>query len=303
MQENSFEIIARKWFKKNSSKWSAPHGKKILRRLEKDIFPWIGNDSISEISSLDLLSVFKRMESRGAIETANRAYQNCNHIFSYAINLRLIKNNPTNDLKNLIPPINKKSHASLIKPIEVAQLLNAIEDYEGELVTKYALRLAALVFVTPNQLRAAEWSEFNFNHKEWIIPEKKMRMNFPHIIPLSTQAIAILQQLQILTGNRKYLFPSIRSPKRCMSNNTILGALRRLGYSKDEMTGHGFRLMAFSLLSEQGWNKDIINSQLGKIDSKNKKASKNYDSSKYLFKREKMMQHWADYLDIVRSNY
>lgn len=293
--ENSFESIAREWYIKHSSKWTPSHGERIIRRLEKDIFPWLGRRPIIEITAEELLNTLRRIESRGAIETAHRAHQNCGQIFRYAIATGRAERDVSINLRGALPPTKKSHHASIIKPQAIGELLRAISDYQGYFVTKCALRLAPLVFVRPGELRKAEWSEFNFEISEWRIPAEKMKMRVTHIVPLSTQAISILEELRPLTGDGKYIFPSIRSPKRPMSENTVLAALRRLGYSKAEMTGHGFRSMAATLLNEQGWNRDAIERQLAHAERNNVRAAYNY--AEYLPERRKMVQHWADYLD------
>jgi integrase len=297
--ENSFEAIAQEWYAKYSSKWSPSHGERILRRLERDIFPGIGRRPISEITALELLTTLRRMENRGAIETAHRAHQNCGQVFRYAIATGRAERDPSSDLKGAIPPAKKKHHASITNTRAIGELLRAINGYQGHFVTQCALRLAPLVFVRPGELRHAEWSEFNLATAEWRIPAEKMKMRVPHIVPLSTQAITILRELRALTGNGKYLFPSVRSAKRPMSENTVLGALRRLGYTGDEMTGHGFRSMASTLLNEQGWNPDAIERQLAHGERNTVRAAYNY--AEYLPERKKMMQHWADYLDGLKA--
>lgn len=297
--ENSFEMIAREWYTKFSTKWSPSHGERILRRLEKDIFPWLGKRPIAEINALELLNVLRRMENRGAIETAHRAKQNCGQVFRYAIATGRAERDPSADLKDAIPPPKKTHHASIIKPSEIGALLRAIESYQGHFVTKCALKLAPLVFVRPGELRHAEWQEFNLATGEWRIPAEKMKMRVMHIVPLSKQAIEILREIRALTGDGKYVFPSVRSSKRPMSENTVLAALRRLGYDKSEMTGHGFRSMASTLLNEQGWNADAIERQLAHGERNTVRAAYNY--AEYLSERKKMMQHWADYLDDLRT--
>lgn len=298
--ENSFEAIAREWYVKFSPKWTHSHGERILRRLEKDIFPWLGQRPISEILAPELLSALHRIESRGAIETAHRAHQNCGQVFRYAVATGRAERDPSNDLKGAIPPAKKKHHASIIKPSAIGELLRAIDGYRGHFVTKCALKLAPLVFVRPGELRHAEWSELNLTTGEWRIPAEKMKMRVTHIVPLSTQAIAIIRELRELTGDEKYLFPSVRSSKRAMSENTVLGALRRLGYASDEMTGHGFRSMASTLLNEQGWNPDAIERQLAHGERNTVRAAYNY--AEYLPERKKMMQQWADYLDQLKTS-
>ncbi|MHB1947072.1 MAG: tyrosine-type recombinase/integrase [Gammaproteobacteria bacterium] len=298
--DNSFEVIAKEWFEKFSSKWSQKHAMRILRQFEKEIFPWLGKLAISEITPPQVLSVLNRIESRGAIETAHRAQQTCGQVFRYAVATGCAERDPSADLRGALPPARKKHHASLVDPKAIGELLRAINDYQGHFVTKCALRLAPLLFVRPGELRHAEWSEFDFEAAEWRIPAEKMKMRVKHIVPLSSQAMAILRELQPLTGNGKYVFPCVRTLKRPMSENTVNAGLRRLGYTKEEMTGHGFRSMASTLLNEQGWNRDAIERQLAHAERNNIRAAYNY--AEYLVERRKMMQHWADYLDQLANS-
>lgn len=293
--ENSFESIAREWHAKFSVKWTPKHAARTMRQFEKEIFPWLGRRAITQITAPELLAALRRTESRGAIETAHRAHQTCSQVFRYAIATGRAERDPSADLRGALPPARKKHHASLVDPKAIGDLLRAIHDYQGHFVTKCALHLAPLLFVRPGELRHAEWSEFDFKAAEWRIPAEKMKRCVTHIVPLSTQAISILRNLQPLTGNGKYVFPCIRTLKRPMSENTINAGLRRLGYTKEEMTGHGFRSMASTLLNEQGWNRDAIERQLAHAERNNIRAAYNY--AEYLPERRKMMQHWADYLD------
>ncbi len=297
--ENSFEAIAREWHAKFTPKWTKEHSERIIIRLEQNIFPWIGTRPITEITPPELLSALRRVEARGAIETAHRILQVCGKIFRYAIVTGRSERDPSADLRGALAPVEKKHHASITDPVKISKLLQAINAYEGFFVTKCALQLAPLFFVRPGELRRAEWSEFDLEKAEWRIPAEKMKMREQHIVPLAIQAIAILKELYALTGNRTYVFPGIRSSKRPMSENTVLGALRRLGYTTDEMTGHGFRSMASTLLNEQGWNRDAIERQLAHAERNNIRAAYNY--AEYLPERRRMMQHWADYLDTLTS--
>jgi integrase len=293
--ENSFEAVAREWHAKYSSKWTEDHGKRILIRLEKDIFPWLGSTPINEIVPPKLLAVLRRIESRGAVETAHRAHQNCSQIFRYAIATGRAERDSAADLRGALQPVKSKHHASITDPKEIAKLMKAIHDYKGFIITKCALKLAPLVFVRPGELRKAEWSEINFETAEWRIPASKMKMRVLHLVPLSRQAIEILKEIQPLTGHRKYVFPGVQDPNRPMSENTVTGALRRLGYTGEEMTGHGFRSMACTILNEQGWNKDAIERQLAHAERNNVRAAYNY--AEHLPERRRMMQEWADYLE------
>lgn len=296
---DSFEAIAREWFEKFSKNWTSSHGERILRRLERDIFPWLGFRPIHEIKAPDLLDVLRRIEARGAVETAHRASQNCGQVFRYAVATGRAERDPSADLKGAIPPTKAKHHASITDPKEIGGLLRAIDGYEGGLIVRCALKLAPLVFVRPGELRRAEWKEINWEKAEWVIPSEKMKMREKHIVPLSHQALDVLKELQPLTGEGKYLFPSPRTDERPMSENAVLSALRRMGYRGDQMTGHGFRSMASTLLNEQGWNRDAIERQLAHAERDEIRAAYNY--AEHLPERRRMMQAWADYLDGLKE--
>lgn len=295
---NSFEVVAREWFAKFSPTWVASHAEKIIRRLERDIFPWLDKRPIDQITAPELLKCLRRIESRGALETAHRAMQNCGQVFRYAVATGRATRDPTADLRGALPPVRQTHHASITEPKAIGGLLRAIDGYQGSFVTLCALRLAPLVFVRPIELRRAEWLELNLDDAEWRIPGSKMKMKEQHIVPLSKQAVAVLRELQPLTGSGRYVFPGARSNGRPMSENAVLAALRRLGYAKDEMTGHGFRSMASTLLNEQGWHRDAIERQLAHAERDDVRAAYNY--AEYLPERRKMMQAWADYLDKLK---
>ena len=296
---DTFEIIAREWFEKFSPTWTPSHGERIIRRLERDIFPWLGKKPIKDIQAPDLLSVLRRIEERGAVETAHRASQNCGQVFRYAVATGRAERDPSGDLRGAIPPTKAKHHASITEPKEIGGLLRAIDAYEGGLIVRCALRLAPLVFTRPGELRRAEWKEIDWDKAEWSIPGEKMKMREKHVVPLSRQAIEILHELQPLTGEGRFLFPSPRSWDRPMSENAVLAALRRMGYSGDQMTGHGFRSMASTLLNEQGWNRDAIERQLAHAERDEIRAAYNY--AQHMPERRKMMQAWADYLDELKA--
>jgi integrase len=303
----SFEAISREWHAKFSSGWVASHGDRILRRLENDIFPWLGKRPIKEIKAPELLAVLRRIESRGAQETAHRAMQNCGQVFRYGVATGRAERDPTGDLRGALPPPKEKHHASIIEPRRVAELLRAIDSYRGFFATRCALQLAPLVFVRPGELRKAQWSEIEFDNEQWRIPAERMKMREQHIVPLSRQAVEILRELEPLTNRPMasrpnapcYIFPSARTRERPMSNNAILAALRRMGYTKDEMTGHGFRSMASTLLHEQGWNHQVIERQLAHAERNAVSAA--YNFAEHLPERRKMMQAWADYLDGLKA--
>jgi len=241
---NSFEAIAREWFTKYQPTWTPNHADKIISRLERDLFPWLGTRPIGEINAPELLTALQRIEKRGSVDTAHRAMQNCGQVFRYAIATGRAERNPAADLRGALAPVVKSSFPTITDPARIAELLRAIDGYAGSFVTQCALRLAPLVFVRPGELRQAEWTEIDLEHALWVIPAERMKMREKHIVPLSTQAVAVLQELHALTGYGGYVFPGARTNGRPMSENTVNAALRRLGYTKDDMTGHGFRHMA-----------------------------------------------------------
>ncbi|MDE2423556.1 MAG: integrase arm-type DNA-binding domain-containing protein [Betaproteobacteria bacterium] len=297
---NSFEVVAREWYSKNSLSWSENHGSRIIRRLENDIFPWIGTKPIADIKASELLTVLQRIEKRGAIETAHRALQNCGQVFRYAVATGRAERDPSPDLKGALAPVQQKHRAAITDTRAIGGLLRSIDSYTGFQTTKLALQFAPLVFVRPGELRKAEWVEIDLEKAEWNIPAERMKMREPHLVPLSSQAIKILSELQALNGRSKYVFPSARTPTRPMSDNAILAALRRMGYEKDEMTGHGFRAMARTVLDETlGVRPDFIEHQLAHaVRDPNGRA---YNRTAHLAERKKMMQLWADYLDKLKS--
>ncbi len=296
--ENSFEAVAREWFAKYSPGWVNSHSFKILSRLERDIFPWIGQNSIAEIAAPQLLGILRRIEARGTLDTVHRAHQDCGRIFRYAIAIGKCDRDPSADLRGAIPPARVRHRAAILEPKKLGELLRAIEGYEGFFVTKCALQLAPLLFVRPGELRKAEWSEINLDIAEWNIPSEKMKMRQAHLVPLSQQAIHILQELYPLTGKGKYIFPGSRTKNRPMSDNTINAALRRLGYGTTELTAHGFRASARTILDEVlGFRPDIIEHQLA--HAVKDPLGRAYNRTSHLQIRREMMQKWADYLDEV----
>jgi integrase len=272
---NTFEAVAREWFEKYSPNWEASYSKKLLARLEANIFPWLGHRPIRDIKAPELLSVLRRVESRGVLETAHRLMNYCGNIYRYAVATGRAERDISADLRGALPPSTPRHHASVTEPRDVAALLRAIDGYRGSNVTRYALQLAPLVFVRPGELRKAEWIEIDLEAGEWRMPAERMKMKAKHIVPLSMQAVAILGALQPLTGKGRYVFPGARSLERCMSENTVNGGLRRLGWSGSEMTGHGFRSMASTLLNEQGWNRDAIERQLAHSERNSIRAAYN----------------------------
>jgi integrase len=297
--QGSVEAVAKEWQSKFSKSWSSSHAETIKQRIENYIIPNIGQRQINEIAAPELLAVLRKIEAKGYVETAHRVKQICGQIFRYAIATGRMERDPAADLKGALPPAKSKRMASIIDPKGVGGLLRAIDDYKGSIVTQCALQLGTLTFVRPGELRHAEWNEINLEAAEWRIPAEKMKMKSPHIVPLSKQAVSILKKIQPLTGQAKYVFPSERTYSRPMSENTVNAALRRMGYTKDELTGHGFRSMASTLLHEQGWKSEIIERQLAHQERNKVKAA--YNHAEHLPERKKMMQAWADYLDALKK--
>lgn len=295
-----FEAVAREWFQKFSQGWSDGHAQTVIDRLTKNIFPFIGQRSINELNAADMLTVIQRIEKRGALEVARRTRGICSQVFRYGVVTGRCDRDPAADIQGALPPVPKsKHHASIVDPKKIGPLLRAIDSFDGTLVVSSALRFAPLTFVRPGELRRAEWTEFDLERAEWRIPAAKMKKSQPHIVPLSTQAVEVLKSVQALTGSGKYVFPSVRTSSRPMSENTINAVLRRLGYSKEEMTGHGFRSMASTLLNEQGWNRDAIERQLAHAPRDKVRAS--YNFAEHMPERKRMMQAWADYLDGLKA--
>lgn len=298
--ENAFEIIAREWHEKFSGQWSQGHADTTLQRLERDVFPWLGSKPVNEIKPVDVLSVLRRVEGRGALETAHRVRTICGQVLRYAVATGRAERDSAADLRGALPPVREKHHAALTDPKEVADLLRAIEGFKGTFHVKCALKLAPMLFVRPGELRQMEWAEIDFEATQWNIPAEKMKMKQAHIVPLSSQAVAILKDLHPLTGFGRYVFPCHRTPLRPMTNNAINAALRRMGYASDEMTGHGFRAMARTILDEVLQARpDFIEHQLAHaVRDPNGRA---YNRTAHLDERKKMMQQWADYLDGLKA--
>jgi integrase len=296
---NSFEAVAREWHAKNAPTWAISHSSKIIRRLEMDVFPWIGSKPIATIRPADLLTLLRRVEERGAIETTHRVQQNCGQVFRYAVATGRADSDPSRDLRGALTPWKPEHYATLTSAREVGALLRDIEAYEGGFITKCAMKLSPMLFVRPGELRRAEWSEINIDAAEWRIPAPKMKGRVMHIVPLSKQAVGLLRELQPLTGRSRWVFPGARTNGEPMSENTVNAALRRLGYDRSKITAHGFRGMASTLLHECGWPSDVIERQLSHAERNAVKAA--YNHAEHLPARRKMMQAWADHLDSLRD--
>jgi integrase len=296
--ENSFEVVAREWFAKFSPNWASSHAVKIIRRLERDVFPWLGDRPVGEIKAAELLRAIKKIESRGVLETAHRALQNCSQIFRYAVAHGLCERDPSSDLRGALPPVKGRHFAAIIDPVGVAKLLHSFDEFKGSYVVLCALRLSPLFFVRPGELRTAEWSQFDLESGEWRYIVSKT--NTAHLVPLASQAVTILKDIFALTGHGRYVFAG-RDPQRPMSENTVNAALRRLGYdTQKDMTGHGFRAMARTILHEElHFDPVVIEHQLA--HSVPDALGTAYNRTKFLKERRVMMQKWADYLDKLKA--
>lgn len=297
---NTFEAVARDWLKNTTSKRAGGTQAKIIKWLEKDVFPYLGSWPISTIKAKDVLDkVARRMEARGIHESTHRVVQICSQVFRYAVAAGLAERDVTADLRGALATIEKTNYAAITDPVQVGGLLRAIHAYGGHLYTLTALKLSPMLFVRPGELRSAEWSEVDLDAGEWRIPGSKMKMGIDHIVPLSSQAVALLRDLHNATGHGRYVFPSLRTGERPMSENTVNAALRGMGYAKEVMTGHGFRAMARTILDEVlGERVDFIEHQLAHVvKDPNGRA---YNRTAHLPARHQMMQRWADYLDKLR---
>lgn len=297
---SSFSEIAHEWFEKRKAKYSPKHAANVWRRFEGVIFPAIGSMRIKEITTRHLYDMFKPIEARGAYETAHRVFQGIGGVMRYAVKIGKCDRDITADMRGMLEPRTEKHHPTITEPLKVGQLLRAIDGYDGYFITKCALKLAPLVFVRPGELRGSRWSEFALDNAEWRIPAERIKMKEIHIVPLARQAVQVLRELREASGHCEFLFPSVRSAQRIISDNTVNAALRRLGYAQDELTGHGFRSMASTLLNEMGWDKDWIERQLAHSERNSVRAA--YNFADFLPQRQMMMQAWADYLDQLREN-
>ncbi|HEX3837816.1 MAG TPA: integrase arm-type DNA-binding domain-containing protein [Steroidobacteraceae bacterium] len=300
-QGDTLKAVAEEWLELRGRTLSHVTIDKNRWMLTDYVFPRLGTKPMTAIKPPELLAALKVIESRGLQETAIRTKQCISQIYRYAISSGRAERDITADLRGALAPATTKNRAAITDPAQVGALLRAIDGYIGQPVTHAALRFAPLVFVRPGELRAARWTEFELEAKEpvWRIPGQRMKMKELHIVPLSTQAVAILEALQPLTGIGPYVFPSLRSRDRCMSENTVNAALRRLGYDKHTMTGHGFRAMASTLLNEQGFAPDVIELQLAHQERNKVRAA--YNRAQRLAERRRMLQAWSDYLEGLKA--
>ena len=294
---NSFEQVAREWFAKFSPSWAPAHAARKIRLFERDIFPWIGQQPIAEITAPELLGVLRRIEKRGVSETERRALVSCGQVFRYAVASGRAERDPSSDLRGALPPVKNEHFAAITEPDSLATILRAFEAYDGTLPVRCALRLMPLLFVRPGELRQAEWAQIDLDAAEWRYRVTKTQTE--HIVPLSRQAVAILRELYPLTGQGQFVFPSAKSNTRPMSDNAILAAMRTMEIAKDVTTGHGFRATARTILDEVlGVRTDLIEHQLAHaVKDPNGRA---YNRTAFLPERKAMMQQWSDYLDQLK---
>lgn len=299
--ENTFKAIALEWYENRLSRWTPRYAEEVLKRLEQDIFPEIGAYPIKEIEPPILLAVIRKIESRGAHELAKRQLQKCGEIFRYAIASGKAVRDPSRDIGDALKPVTK-GHFAALDVKELPNFIRAIEANDARLYqnTRNALKLIMLTFVRTSELIGARWDEIDFEGKQWLIPAERMKMKKEHIVPLSSQAIRILRDQQEIAGQWPLVFPSTVRPKQAISNNTILGAIKRLGY-QGRMTGHGFRALAMSTIKQElGYRHEVVDRQLAHIPKN--KIDKAYDRADFLKERVVMMQEWADYLDAIASD-
>jgi integrase len=294
----TFEAVAREWYAKHAPHWGENHAANVIDRLTRDVFPWIGSKPIASLTAPDVLAVLRRVEARGAVETAHRERGYCGQVMRYAVATGRAQGDVTRDLRGALSPVTTTHFAAITDPQRIGELLRAIDGFTGNLPTRCALQLSALTFVRPGELRTAEWADFDFDTQQWRYTVSKTKTQ--HVVPLASQAVLIVRELQPLTGAGRYLFPGARDRKKPMSNATINAALRRMGFDRDAMTAHGFRAMARTVLDEHlGFRPDFIEHQLA--HAVRDPLGRAYNRTAHLAERRKMMQAWADYLDGLRT--
>jgi len=307
-QGNTFEAIAREYHGTRKGAVSPLYSARWLERMEKDLFPWIGSLPLADITAPLLLQVLRRVEQRQAIETAHTLRQTAGQVFRYGIATGRCERNPAPDLNGALKPVLVKHMSAVLEPEKAGELMRSMAMYAGQPATRAAMQLSAMLFQRPANIRMMEWAELDLDGALWTIPAAKMKRSVhgktngrPHMVPLSTQAVAVLKDLQPLTGHGRFAFPSLITGERPMSENTVNTALRRMGYGKEEMSAHGFRSMARTIIAEQlpGIAIDVIEAQLA--HGKSGPLGMAYDRAEYMQQRRQMMQTWADYLDQLRT--
>ena len=299
-QRDTFENVAREWHDTRTVCFNARYRHNILLRLEKHIFPKIGKTPITQLDIPDILDVVKTIEQQGHASAARVVLQTIGQIFRYAVVAGRAKHNIAADLQDVLRPVQIKHRATITEPERIGELLRKIDQLDYYLPLKLALQLAPLVFTRPSELMGAEWKEVDLEAKEWRIPAERMKMKRPHIVPLSDQAVNILKELHSITGDGRYLFPAVRNQEKHVTILRVLFVIRKMGYEKEEMSFHGFRAMASTILNEQGYNRDWIERQLAHCPRDNVRAA--YNHAEYLPERRRMMQEWSDYLTALKNN-
>ncbi len=290
---NTFEAIALEWYDNQRAKWSNAHAAHVKIRLKRELFPALGPQPIAEVSAVDLLDVLRGIERRGALEVVSKCRVIAGQVFRYAVATGRAQRDPSPDLKGALKT-REKQHYARLSESDLPEFLARLDTYDGNTLTKLAMRLLVLTFVRTGELRGAKWPEFDFDKAEWRIPAERMKTRAEHLVPLSTQAIEALERLREIGGGREHVFPNEHHPLKPMSENTILFALYRMGY-RGRATGHGFRATASTILNEQGWDADVIERQLAHKEANKVRAA--YHHSEYPAERKKMLQAWADFLD------
>lgn len=306
-QARTFEDLAREWVAGRSDIWSQRHAETVVDRLIANVYPEIGRMPVAAIGPVDVLRLTKKIEARGALEVAKRVLGICSQIFCYAVALQLVSSDPCRDLGGALSPRVKSSFAALTTKEEAGELMRRIDDYQGTAVVRAALVFSALTFCRPGPIRHAEWSEIDFASQQWVIPAEKMKLTKemklrkePHIVPLAAQAMELLLKVQHFTGRGRYIFPNPRNKDMPMSENAVNVAIRRMGYSKEQMTAHGFRSMTSTLLNEAGYRFDVIEAQLAHASADKIRAI--YNRAQYMEERRTLMQGWANMLDALRAD-
>ncbi len=304
---NALEFIAREWHQLQTTKWSASHAERIMRRFEREVFPWLGNRDIAAIEPPDVLQILRPLEKRGINETAHRLLESLGQVFRYAIAIGKATRNPCADLKGALAPVQAEHMAALIEPTEVGALLRAIAGHKGSPAVCVALRMSAMLFQRPGEIRGMAWDELDLDAAMWTIPAERMKRRKqdklngqPHLVPLPKQAVALLRHLHPVTGHGNLCFPGQRDHDRPMSENTINAALRSLGYTNEQMTAHGFRATARTIMAEAlNIDPNVIEAQLA--HAVRDPLGRAYNRTTYLPQRKAMMQAWADYLDTLEA--
>lgn len=299
LHRNTFEIIAREWHEKQAPGWTVGHAANVLRRMETNIFPYIGAKPIGAITATELLALVRRIEARDAVTVARMTRSLCSGVFRYAVMTGRADRDPAADIRGAIAAHATTNRAAITDPEKVGVLLRAIDDYTGAFAVRCALKFMALTFCRPIEILHAEWQEFDFGDKLWRIPAAKMKTSRDHLVPLSPQAIAVLEEMRPYSGEEQYVFPGLRAGRPTMRSQTLLLALRRMGFDRTETSAHGFRAMASTLLNEQGYPPDVIERQLAHVPGNQVRAA--YNRAEYLPERRKMMDAWAEYLTALKK--